>query len=69
MGAKRNQIDQHFGTQMGRNFTSKYPGVSWDKEKKKWVTFLTFKGKSIYLGRYKCELAAYKAYTDKLKEI
>jgi hypothetical protein len=49
--------------------TSKYTGVSWAKEKNKWLAQIHINGKKKYLGRFDCELAAAKAYQDKLKEI
>lgn len=32
--------------------TSGYKGVSWDKNRKKWIAKIVFKGKDYYLGRY-----------------
>jgi len=44
-----------------KNGTSKYTGVS--RQKEKWVTSIQIKGKDLYLGRYSCEETAAKAYT------
>ena len=65
----RNKIDKNHGKLFGRGNTSRYPGVSWDKAKKKWFAGITIKGKTVYLGRYTRQLDAYKAYKAKLKEI
>lgn len=37
---------------MNKNNTSGHKGVSWSKEKNKWVAQLTFKGKNHILGRF-----------------
>ena len=47
-------------------FSSKYTGVSWSKERKKWISSITINGKSKNLGRFKCELAAAVAYQKEL---
>jgi hypothetical protein len=41
--------------------SSQYMGVSWNKEKNKWVSFIKIKGKSIYLGCFNTEEEAYNA--------
>ncbi len=33
--------------------SSKYKGVSWDKNKQKWVAIITRKGKKKFLGQFK----------------
>tara|TARA_R110000803_G_scaffold49518_1_gene102987 strand:- start:163 stop:720 length:558 start_codon:yes stop_codon:yes gene_type:complete len=48
--------------------TSKYIGVSWRKDCSKWNAEISIKGKTIKLGLFTCELAAAKAYQDKLEE-
>jgi hypothetical protein len=50
-------------------FTSKYKGVSFYKRDKIWTASITHKRKSIYLGRFKDELEAAKAYKKKALEI
>ena len=50
-------------------YSSKYKGVSWDKEKNKWRTKIRINGKLIHLGYFNCELAASAAYQNKLKTI
>ena len=52
-----------------KNKTSKYTGVSWSKSRNKWVSQIKINGKTVPLGRYKCELVAYIVYQKKLKEI
>ena len=49
--------------------TSKYKGVSWDKQNKKWRAQYSYKGKVYYLGRYECEEEAAKAYDEATKPI
>jgi hypothetical protein len=48
--------------------SSKYVGVSWCKTNKKFRSTIQILGKSKTLGYFKCELAASKAYQDKLAE-
>lgn len=48
--------------------SSKYVGVSWCKTNKKFRADIKILGKSKTLGHFKCELAASKAYQDKLLE-
>ena len=52
-----------------KNGTSKYTGVFWDKQKKKWVSKIYINYKSIYLGCFNSDEEASKAYQNKLKEI
>lgn len=52
-----------------KNKTSKYTGVSWNTQKSKWVSQFNIGFKKIYLGQFKCELAAAYAYNSKLKTI
>lgn len=49
--------------------TSKYTGVSWDKERNKWIVYIRIKGRSISLGRFDNEEDAAMAYIAKLKEV
>jgi hypothetical protein len=51
------------------NGSSKYIGVSWDKLHKKWRAQICINGKGTYIGIFKNELDARKAYLDKLAEI
>ena len=48
--------------------TSRYKGVSWDKYNNKWVSKIRINGRSKFLGRFKCELAASYAYQKALNE-
>ena len=45
-------------------YTSKYRGVSWDKRKKKWRACLQLNRKHIFLGYFKCQIKAAKAYNN-----
>lgn len=49
--------------------TSKYVGVSWDNENKKWRSSIMINGKYKCLGRYIVEEEASNAYQEKLEEI
>jgi len=52
-----------------KNYSSKYPGVHWNKQSNSWRVQIGISGKRHCLGLFKCELAAAKAYNAKLKEI
>jgi hypothetical protein len=45
-----------------RKGSSLFPGVSWCKPRKKWVAGILINGKSLYLGGYETEEAAFNAY-------
>ena len=44
--------------------SSKYKGVSWNKQRKKWVAGHKYKGKRYDLGRYETEEEAAEAYRE-----
>jgi len=44
------------------NLSSKYKGVAWHKEQKKWIARLGYKRKRIWLGTYDNEVEAARAY-------
>lgn len=50
------------------NSISKYKGVCWDKDLNKWRSRIFYKGKSINLGRFPCEIEAAKAYNEASKK-
>ena len=52
-----------------RKTSSKYKGVSWNKDRKKWSSSIVINGKQKYLGVYNNELEASKVYQNKLKEL
>ena len=49
--------------------TSKYVGVSWNKQKQKWNSEITINGKGILLGQFKNEIDAHLTYQQKLKTL
>lgn len=49
--------------------TSEYTGVSWHKNKKKWVASICINGSSKHLGCFIYEIEAHNAYQNKLQEI
>ena len=51
-----------------KNATSKYKGVWWSNERKRWCSGVRVKGKRIALGRYTDEIEAAKAYDDYVNE-
>jgi len=52
-----------------KNGTSKYTGVHWNKQCKKWHCSILINGKSKYLGLYTNEIQASNAYQHELKRI
>lgn len=44
------------------NKKSKFRGVSWNTQKKKWIVFYTDNGKRIYCGLFSDELLAHQAH-------
>jgi len=49
--------------------SSEYPGVYWDKSRKKWNARIKINGKSKNLGRFTTELAAFAAYKKAVNEL
>lgn len=49
--------------------SSKYKGVTWDKNRNKWMTKIKFNQKGIHLGRFKTQEEAALAYNKKAKEL
>lgn len=49
--------------------SSKYKGVYWCKDRKKWGAQIKLNKKEINLGRFKFEIDAVKAYNEKAKEL
>ncbi len=51
------------------NKSSKFKGVSFNKQTKKWEAYIRFNCKLIHLGRHKSEFVAAKAYDRKAVEL
>jgi len=62
-------ITQRKNSVKNRKSKSKYTGVDFIKVKGKFRARITMNGECIHLGLFDCELAAAKAYQDKLKSI
>lgn len=57
------------GTIDGREYTSKYKGVSWDEPRGKWKAQLQHEGKNRFIGRYDEEEDAAAAYDERAREV
>lgn len=47
-----------------KNSSSKYKGVTWYKEREKWMVRININKKHIFLGYFESEIEAAKAYND-----
>ncbi len=52
-----------------KNSTSKYRGVSWYKSRRKWYSAIKFNNKGIFIGYFRIERDAAKAYNKKAQEL
>jgi len=46
-------------------YSSIYKGVSWDKNRNKWISVISLNGANIHIGRFDTEIEAAKAYDAK----
>lgn len=49
--------------------SSQYPGISWDRSRKKWKAGIKINGKQKFLGRFINEKKAFEAYKQAVNEI
>lgn len=49
--------------------TSKYRGVAWKKDKKKWKAYITYSGKQIHIGYFDDEELATEARDNKARQL
>ena len=59
---QRNRLPQ-------KNCSSKYKGVCWHKENKRWIAQIKHKERLIYLGSFNDETEAAEVYDQKAKEL
>lgn len=52
-----------------KGYSSKYVGVSWSKQMKKWRSQISFSGKVIHLGYFNNEIDAHNTYQKALRKI
>lgn len=62
-------VTHRVNTSKDKKGSSKYTGVSWHKNAKKWSAQIYFNGKLNHLGLFNCELKASLVYQNKLKEL
>jgi hypothetical protein len=56
-------------TNTNRSKLSKYPGVSWCKDRKQWISRITINCKLFVLGRFINELNAFSCYRSKVHNL
>lgn len=59
-----NKQQNNFNQKSYNNSSSKFKGITWDKESKRWRANITVSGKYIYLGRFNDEIEAAQAYNN-----
>ena len=59
---RQNQQNRKYGS-------SKYPGVSWIKTRRKWLAQITINGINKNLGGFKTELLAFNAYRQAVEQL
>jgi hypothetical protein len=52
-----------------KDYSSKYPGVCWNREKEKWVAYINIKGKQKHLKYCDNEEEAYNLYKQKVEDL
>jgi len=62
-------ISQRLNSSKDKRGRSKHTGLWWDENRKRWRASIRINGKTTFIGRFKTEEEAAKAYRDKLKEI
>jgi hypothetical protein len=63
-------VTQRFNSRKTQGkYSSKYKGVSWDKNGNKWRAQIIISGKVKHLGLFNCELKAHQAYKNALKNL
>jgi len=63
------QAQNQHNTKLRKNTSSKYKGVSWCKINKKWLTQIRINTRGVYLGSFKSEIQAARAYDRKAREL
>jgi group I intron endonuclease len=66
---KAKMSKDRIGKKRGKNTTSQYVGVCFDKNQNNWMAYVRHKGKTIFLKRYATEKEAALAYNSKCIEI
>ena len=56
------------GTVSGREYSSKYKGVSWDEPRGKWKAQIQKDGRNRFIGRYDEDVEAAEAYDRAARE-
>lgn len=63
-------VSQRFNSRKNQfSYSSKYKGVCWHKQAKKWNTQITINGERKYLGLFDCEIKASEAYQNAVNNL
>ena len=62
------QKENQANSKKGKNNTSGFKGVSWDKSRKKWRAYLTKNYKQQFIGRFDDKKEAAKAYNNRARK-
>jgi hypothetical protein len=68
-GAVQTAISSPKKIYRGKNITSSYKGVSWNKSTEKWKAQIHLNGETIIIGYFKSEKVAARAYDKEAKKI
>ncbi len=66
--APKNSSDSHLGS-MKDGRSSKYPGISWNNRKQRWMAQFTYQGKRTIVGQFTDEEKAYEAYKKAIAKL
>lgn len=65
---KNKMSEDRIGKKRGKNTTSKYVGVCFDKHANNWMSYFRYNRKTILLGRFSSEIEAATAYNNAVLE-
>ena len=67
--SQNNQNQKLHRSYAGKTLSSKYKGVSWQRQIKRWMSYITNAGRRIYLGTFLQEVDAALAYDKAARQL